>query len=290
MDWTRRGLLAAGGLSVVAPTTAWAGPDREPLWEIRDGAARVFLFGEGFSAPDKPWASARVEAALSQSAVLWKETPEPAPGDNAVLLKQAVDPKAPLSSWLTAKQRERLATGAAAAGVSLSRLEPFRPWAAAILLSSGSTKHSGLKSAGKDSHSTLTAQAKAAGKPLRAEFPDAAALVAFFSGLSKAAQVQYLLMQAEGYEEGPEVAARRSRAWAAGDLGVEEAQLRRLARANPEAYLEVIVARNCRWPGRVRAMLDSGETSFVMIGSDHLFGLEGVLNMLSAAGMPTRRI
>ena len=65
--------------------------------------------------------------------------------------------------------------------------------------------------------------------------------------------------------------------------------MRRIGRTYPDYYQAILVARNRRWAPRFRAMLD-GETTFVLVGGDHLVGPDSVQNQLAAAGMEARRI
>jgi hypothetical protein len=277
--------MAAGAMAAAAPALARADDDSYPLWEVRDADAKVFLFGDGSSVSD-PWRSARIEAAFNQSAVFWKETPDPAPGDMAKYVAKGLDKAHPLSTWLTPEQRDRVAAAAVSAGTTYAFLEPLQPWLAVGALSSAYAQH---QKPLPDPLPVLTAAAKNAGKPIRTEYPDIDSLIAWASGMSHAAQVQYLMYTIETNEAGPVTLERRA-AWAAGDFRLEAQRVAHLKAAYPDLYEPLEADRNRRWPARFRAMLDGGGTTFVLVGADHLVGPDSVLVQLNAAGMRARRV
>jgi uncharacterized protein YbaP (TraB family) len=288
MAWTRRGLIVAGVVLTAAPAVAWAYPAEAALWVMRQGHAKVFLFGD--SGPLRaPWTSPRFEAALGESAVFWKETPDPGPGANALFLAKGINPARPLATWLTPEERTRVAAAAVSVGLAPVLLERLRPWLAAVFLDSSFRSHFGFKDDNGPEH-TLSAAAKAAGKSIRTEFADEAAIVDYFASFSRAAEIGALLRAVDEIEAGPDVAQRAAEAWAVGDLRPEVDEVKRLSHAYPDYYQAILVARNRRWAPRFRAMLDGGGTSFVLVGGDHLVGPDGVLVQLEAAGMHARRI
>jgi hypothetical protein len=303
MDWTRRGLLAAGAAAgavapTLAPSLSWAkDADIYPFWEVRRGGARVYLFGDGGSVTDL-WSSPRIEAAFDASAAFWKETPDPGPADGAKFVAAGVDRARPLSTWLTPQQKDRVAAAAVAAGASYGALEPLNPWLAAIVLSNAYERRKAAQpttpapgaAPGSDPLAVLTARAKAAGKPIQTEFADTAAVIGWMSGMSPAAQVEYLLFKIEDNEADAALATLRIRAWAAGDMGPETREVLRIRKAYPNLATPLFVERNLAWPPRFRKMLDDGGTSFVLVGGDHLLGPDSVLVQLAQAGMPARRI
>ena len=288
MNWTRRGLLAASAIGAAAPALALAYPADAAMWVVREGAAKVFLFGDvgGMRAP---WRSARIEAALNESAVFWRETPDAGPGAMSLFLAKGVDPARPLSTWLTPKDRARVGAAAETVGLTSSGLERFRPWLAAQFLESTFYSHFGFKSDNGPEHD-LIALAGAAGKPIRTEFPDEAAIVDFASGFSRPAEIQLLLRAVATIETGPDYAQQWVETWSVGDQRFDLREARQMMDLYPDLYREYVVARNRLWPARFRAMLDGSGTTFVLVGGGHLAGPDSVLVQLAAAGMRTRRV
>jgi hypothetical protein len=286
MRWTRRGVLGAGLAAAPWLASAADGADRYPLWNVSGRDASVFLFGDCGSVSN-PWRSRRIEQAFAESAIFWKETPDPGPGDLAGFLSAGSDPKRPLSSWLTGDQRQRVAQIAVALGSAYERFEPFKPWFAAQALNQAWMQR---QSFGGDPLPVLAAEAKRAAKPVRTEFPDIPSLVRWFDAMSNRAQVEYLLWMIETIQAGQAGFAQRTAAWTAGDLSLETARVLREMRLYPEAYEAETASRNRRWPDRFRAMLDGGGTTFVLVGADHLVGPQSVLAQLDAAGLHARRM
>ncbi len=286
--WTRRGLIAAGLTAATVPSTVFASPTGPALWSVSTAHAKVFLFGDN-PCQHSPWRSARIEGALNESAVLWKETPDAGPGTTSLFFAKGVDPARPLSTWLTPDQRMRVS--AAATGVNLgdAALERFRPWLAAVFLEDGFNSRAGFKPEYGPT-GDLTARAKAAGKPIRTEFPDEAAIVDYFASFSSAAEVGALLRAVDDIEAGAEAADRNAHAWAAGDQRPDLADVLRWRQAYPAYYQRILVERNGRWVLRVRAMLDGGGTTFVLVGGAHLVGPDSVQRQLATAGLEAVRV
>jgi uncharacterized protein YbaP (TraB family) len=280
--------MAAGAIAATAPALAWAYPAEAAMWEVRDGRAKVFLFGDNPSLLT-PWRSARFDAALNESAVFWKETPDAGGGGDSLMLAKGIDPARPLASWLTPKDLARVGAAAVSVGLAPVLLARLHPWLAGVFLDSSFRSHSGFKPE-YGPESQLIAAAKAAGKPVHSEFPDEASVVDYFATFSPAAERGELLRAVDDIEAGPDAAQRDAEAWAIGDQRPDLQRVLQIRSTYPEYYQAILVARNRRWAPRVRAMLDGGGTSFVLVGGDHLVGPASVLAQLKATGMTARRV
>ncbi|HTX48215.1 MAG TPA: TraB/GumN family protein [Caulobacteraceae bacterium] len=279
MIWSSIGAIAA------SPVLAMAA-DRYPLWRLSSGRASIFLFGDCGSAAN-PWRSARVLRAFNAAAVFWKETPQIGAADAQLFLARGVDPGRPLSSWLTTDQRQRVAAAMALVGGAYADIEHYEPWLAAADLG---RRDAARQPATSDPLAVLSSAAEAAHKPTRLEFPSAEALADYFASFSDRAQIEYLLNAVDIAEAGPAAWALRQAAWGRGDLSLETRQVLREKATYPEGYEAGTAARNRRWPGRFRTMLDAGGDAFVLVGADHLVGPEGVLAASEEAGIEVRRI
>ena len=288
MGLTRRGVVAALAVGAAAPSLARAYPADAAMWVVRDGRAKVFLFGD--SGPlRKPWVSARFEAAVSESAVVWKETPDAGPGVQALFVAKGVDPARPLTAWLTSAEQARVAAAVATVGLPPGSLDRLKPWLAAVLLDASFRTHFGFRQDNGPSQ-RLAEIAARDNKPIRTEFPDEASIVDYFAALPDAASVQSLMRAVGDIEAGADVEQRRDDAWAVGDQGPATAYVERVSRECAEYYQALLAARNKRWAPRIRAMLDGGGTTFVLVGGDHLVGPDSVQNQLAEAGMRARRV
>jgi hypothetical protein len=289
MGWNRRRVLA--GVAVAAAAAPGAGIGYAPgpaLWAVEERGARVFLFGDN-PAQRTPWRSERIEAALRSSAVFWRETPVAQPGGMALFLAKGVDPARPLSSWLTRSDHARVSAAAEAVGLTAAGLERLRPWLAAVVLEDRFNAHAGFRPENGPTQD-LTAIAHAQGMPIRSEFPDIAAVVDYFASFSAAAEVGSLLRALDDVEAGADEAEREGLAWAKGDQHADLAAVLRMRKRYRDYYQRILVERNRRWRARIRAMLDGGGTSFVLVGGAHLVGPDSVQSQLAGAGMVARRI
>jgi uncharacterized protein YbaP (TraB family) len=288
MRLDRRQVLAGLGAAAITPVRALARPSGPALWEVRNRGAAVFLFGDN---PNQraPWRSDRIEAALDESAVLWKETPDAGGNASQLFFAKGVDTARPLSTWLTSKDRARVTAAAAAVNLGDAALERFRPWLAGIFLEDGFNAHMGFKPE-YGPERDLVQIAKSAGKPIRSEFPDEATIVDEFASFSPAAEVGALMRAVDDIEAGPAAADREAAAWAAGDQRLDLAAVLRWRAAYPDYYQRILVERNRRWPARIGAMLDGGGASFVLVGGDHLIGPDSIQHQLAAIGLAARRV
>jgi uncharacterized protein YbaP (TraB family) len=287
VNWTRRNVLAAGAAAAATPGFAGA-RDTYPLWEVSAGPAKVFLFGDCGS-PTDPWCSARVQAAFDSSTTFWKETPDLGPADIDEFVTRGTDHDHPLSSWLTAAQRDGVESAGHALGIRYDQIKFCQPWLAAATFSQASARQ---QKPSADPLTVLSAAASKMGKTVRTEFPDARSLIESFVAMSPAAQAEYLMYTIDTVEASatdPQAWLRREAAWAAGDLTLETERVVGEMRRYPRAYEAETSSRNRRWPARFRAMLAGGGTTFVLVGADHLVGPESVLARLEAAGMRARR-
>lgn len=294
MQFSRRALIA-GGLALAAapvPALAKAKGDTQPLWLVRKGRARVYIYGNAGS-PTPHWSAPRVEAAFAESAVFWKETPDQRPEDRNKFLRPGVDPAKPLTAWLTPAQRQTVEQACQEAGVTFASIAPVKPWLAAFSLTEAFGRRRAATTPGapaEDPLPILTARAKGAAKPIRTEFPDIESQIAMLTTMSSEAQVEFLLYTIENSRlTQPAIDARR-KAWAAGDLSLEEKQVAHLKRDYPNLYEPLEARRNAGWPARVQSMLDEGGTAFVLVGADHLVGPDSMLAYLARAGLKARRI
>ena len=285
MDWNRRELIAS---VAAAPLCGPAPPPGPALWEVRERDASVFLFGDN-PAQRTPWRSSRIEAAVQASQVFWRETPVGGPQAMPLFLAKGVDPARPLASWLSGDERARVEAAAVAVGLSAISLEKCRPWLAAVFLDDRFNAHAGFKPEYAPEH-TLTEVALAAGKPVRSEFPDMAAIVDEFASFSAAAEIGALMRAVEEIEAGPAAADREAKAWSAGDPRADLSAVLRMRRDFPDYYTRILTERNRRWRTRIHDMLDGGGTTFVLVGDAHLTGPDSVQNELARAGLVARRV
>ena len=280
-------MLAPGCAALAGPETGSAS-DTQPFWRVRSGGSLVYIYANmGSVTPE--WSAPRVEAAFSKSQVFWKETADLSPEDNQKFVAAGRAGDRPLSTWLTPEQNEMLSTAATEAGTTREALESLKPWLAAISINMAYARLV-KEPLFEDPTTALSQRAEAQGKPVRAEFPDAESQLKMLNEMSPAAQVEFLFYTIENNRVDKERGKHRRRIWASGDLSLETRQVEHFKASFPNLYEVFEVQRNSAWPARIRQMLDSGETAFVMVGAWHMVGPDSVPVQLSRIGLTAERI
>ena len=275
-------ILAMGASPVLA----------EPaLWSIKDKDSTIYLFGTvHVLRPTTQWRSARIAKAFeaADDVVMEIEQPEDPASARALMLKYGVDRATPLSSKLKPESYAKL-QAAAQGMVPPQALDVMRPWMAALtvslapLLRAGYDPESGVEK-------LLTAQAKAAGKPVSA-FETLEQQVRFFADMTPAQETQLLESTLDEIDEGPAKIDALVAAWAAGD----QAELKRqmideMQRDYPDVYKLLLVDRNRDWARQLKTKLEGSGISFVAVGAGHLTGQDSLQAQLAKLGIKAKRV
>lgn len=281
-------------LALVAVLAMGASPVlAEPaLWAIKDKDSTIYLFGTvHVLKPTTQWRSPRIAKAFQDAddVVMEIEQPEDPATTRALMLKYGVDPAAPLSGKLKPERYAKLRAAAEGMGFPPQALEPMRPWLAALtvsltpLLRAGYDPESGVEK-------LLTAQAKAAGKPISA-FETMEQQVRFFADMTPAQEAQLLDSTLDEIDDGPAKIDALVAAWAAGD----QAELKRqmvdeMQDDYPDVYKLLLVDRNQDWANQLKAKLAGSGVSFVAVGAGHLTGPDSLQAQLEKLGIRTERV
>lgn len=292
----RRGLQAAllGAFLVLAMATARPAAAAPPMWEVRDGDSRTYLFGAvHLLPPDLEWRTPAFRAVHLEADELWVEA-DLAGADPMALRglidRFGLDPRASLFARLPAADAETLRRLAERDRVRPERLDALRPWAAAMLLSLRPAYDRGARAeAGVDL--AVTRIAHTARKPVRT-FETLEDQVRMFDGLSDAAQLAWLSQVIA--ERTPRRRLRfawpqpsLTEAWMDGDV----ARLAALRPAPGEFRDALLGRRNAAWAERLDAeMAAGGGVALVNVGVLHLVGEDGLPALMAARGYRVRRV
>lgn len=279
-------LLALGAMGA-SPVLA------EPaLWAIKDKDSTIYLFGTvHVLKPSTQWRSPGIAKAFQDAddVVMEIEQPEDPAVTRALMLKYGVDPAAPLSGKLKPERYAKLQAAAQGMGFPPQALEPMRPWLAALtvsltpLLRAGYDPESGVEK-------LLTAQAKAAGKPISA-FETMEQQVRFFADMTPAQETQLLDSTLDEIDEGPAKIDALVAAWAAGDQGELKRQMvDEMQDDYPDVYKLLLVGRNQDWANQLKAKLAGSGVSFVAVGAGHLAGPDSLQAKLAKLGIKAERV
>lgn len=274
-------------LTCLLPSAAGASddPDRSFLWRADRGGRSVYLLGSiHFMKPDAYPLSPAIETAYSDSEVLVFET------DIEGLQRAAVGLMAEgtladgttLDDVVSPELRRKLDARFDALGLGASAFERMKPWMIALSLTSMELMRAGyLSTEGIDAH--FNARAQADGKEQRGlETPDEQ--IALFADLSAQESAAFLDVTLTELETVIPLVDRIVTAWKAGDATAIESILTESFEEHPALYRRMVTDRNRRWLPQVEALFDGPADAMVVVGSLHLVGDEGLVELLRAKG------
>jgi uncharacterized protein len=264
-------------------TTAAAEPG-PALWVVRDRDSTIYLFGTVHTLkPGTKWLTPKLEAAIAASDELWLEAPVASLADvskaMAPIVKRSGMARAPLSSLLTSSERESLAEATRRIGLPPGALEDFKPWFAALAISSSALAHAGYdRASGADA--MLDAMFASRGiRPRGLETTEEQ--VSLLSGRSEQEQLAYLRAAFTSHESARESEDKLISLWLQGDpAGIEAALIPGLKAADPVFYKRTIVTRNIAWTRKIERLVAGKGTVFVAIGAGHLVGPDSIQALL----------
>jgi uncharacterized protein len=114
--------------------------------------------------------------------------------------------------------------------------------------------------------------------------------LSIFEGMSMATQAEYLMSSLEQAHDLPKVVDGMVRAWQRGDMDWFETELKSDLGRDPAVYQSVLVARNRKWISRIEAMLNDDKNYLVIVGTAHLVGRDGVIDLLKKDGFPAAQL
>jgi uncharacterized protein YbaP (TraB family) len=266
------------------------------LWRVSDADNTVYLLGSfhALRPTDYPLAPA-VEAAFADAEqVRFELSPEemlsPELGVSMATAAQLPEGET-LRSVLAPATWDKLEAWASSRGLPLETFMGMEPWFVSLVITVMEMQRIQLDPAqGLDRH--LIDRAVAAGKHTGG-LETAAEQIAALDSMSREEQQQALLEAlGEADDFRTEMEALHT-AWRNGDdrtlydrMGLE------LRQKYPRLYQRIDVDRNRAWFPEIRALLDDShdDDALVVVGSLHLLGDDGVVEMLRAQGYKVERV
>lgn len=286
-------LAAVAALALAATgAPAFAQP---AFWAVKDADSTIYLLGTiHLLKPDMEWRTEKLDAALAESTSLWLELPTTnAAAMQAEMLmlvsRYGLAPADRLSRKLTKDEIKTLDEAARLAGLSASQLDVFRPWFAALTISTAAMTRAGYDPAsGVDSKiEGIFRERNITPKGLET----AEEQIKVFAGMTADQELRYLRETMEEYEDAPTELDKMVRQWATADLtGMEDLFVTEMKVEEPDLYAALLVNRNANWVTQIEQMLQGSGTSFIAVGAGHLIGPDSVLAMLEAKGFVAARV
>ena len=287
-------LLSPSAWAQTAPPVAVpsATQDADPaLWVVKDADTTIYLFGTvHVLKPGLSWFDEAVKTAFDKSDEVVLEMIQPDPqAMSALVMQTALNAGGPtVTEQLPADKRDAYAKAMTDAGLPPAALDPFHPWYAAVALSVLPLKKLGYDPE-SGAEATITAAAKAAGKPLIGlETPEQQ--IGYFTAMPDAMQVKFLVSTVDDYPKLGTELGKMVTSWAAGDPDALGKTMNESLRETPEVAKILLTDRNARWADWIDARLAKPGTVFVAVGAGHLAGDDSVQAFLAKHHLTATRI
>jgi len=282
--------------AVIAASALGAPAFAQPaMWAVKDADSTIYLFGTvHLLKPETQWKTGRLEAALKEAEQLWLELPttnaeQLAPQMMPLITQFGLAPATPLSSSLTPDEMTMLDEAAKLAGMTGAQLNIFRPWFAALTIST-----SAMVRAGYDPASGVDSRIEAAFdergiKPTGLETPESQIKV--FANMERDEELAFLRETMKEYENAATMLDGMVDQWARGDIAaMEQIFVTEMRDASPDLYAALLPNRNANWVVQIEEMLKGKGTIFIAVGAGHLIGEDSVQAMLKARGIESVRV
>lgn len=281
-------LIAASALG--APALA-----QPAMWAVKDADSTIYLFGTvHLLKPETQWKTPKLEAAIKEAEQLWLELPttnaeQLAPQMMPLIMQFGLAPATPLSSNLTADEMKTLDEAAKLAGMTGAQLDIFRPWCAALTISTSAMVRAGYDPASGVDSKIEAAFGERSVKPNGLETPESQIKV--FASMERDEELAYLRETMEDYENAATMLDGMVDQWSRGDIAaMEQLFVTEMREASPDLYAALLPNRNANWVGQIEEMLKGKGTIFIAVGAGHLIGEDSVQAMLKAKGIESVRV
>ena len=256
------------------------------MWVVHGPQGTLYLLGSfHLLQPAAQWEDSRIDTALAAADHVWFELTG---FDDQALALQAFQKYGfytgpELSGHLDAETAKRLADALARHGMSLDKVQAFKPWAVAIVLADKELADDGFDG-GQGVDLTLYHKALAAGKDVEG-FETMDIQMGILAHVDDDDGLSLLKETLQDDDDGPARMADLANSWLHGDEPALVKDAITETKADyPELYKRVLVDRNLSWEPRIEDMARAKGTSMVIVGTGHLIGPDGVVAHLKADG------
>jgi hypothetical protein len=167
-------------------------------------------------------------------------------------------------------------------GIDASFYQGMKPWMAALTVAAFElTQHGYLAAAGLDTY--FSRRADETGKE-RMALETAEFQVSLFADLSPDQSLAFLRYTLEDLATMIPEMEQLYLDWRTGDVKSVEAMLLEGFEEFPDVFEKMVVSRNRAWTTQIERLLAGDRDAIVVVGSAHLVGEEGVVNLLREKG------
>lgn len=263
---------------------------RPALWKVQRGDTVIYLFGTVHALPANiDWFDGAVARAFADSNTLVTEIIEKKPEDmRAIVMDKAMLPQGQnLRATLSPTTRRALEKALAGNGLAPAMFDSFRPWYAAVALSTLPLMKSGYDPAnGVDGRLVKMAQERGI-EHVALETPEYQ--LGLFDSLPVASQRGYLREVAMNAPKITTELGAMIAAWKVGNAP-RLAKLINADQSDPKLAEALLLGRNRNWAAWIGERLRKPGKVFIAVGAGHLAGRGSVQEQLAKQGIIATRV
>ena len=264
-----------------------------PIWLIENGAHSLYLAGTIHLLREQDYPLPKAfEQAYNKSQMLIFETDIGALGSPAVQQQIAVSSLLPdgqqLSQLVSQSTWQALSQHLQSQALDPERFQRLNPSAAALTLVFLELAQLGIDHTGVDTHFYL--RATEAGKPT-SYLESIDQHLGYLNRLGQDAPDEMLQQTLAELSQLRTLFGAMINAWRKGDRArIDNLFVKPMREDFPATYRSLLTHRNLNWVPQLEAMLESAKTEMVLVGSAHMAGADGLLELLRARGYKIRQL
>jgi len=263
---------------------------RPALWKVYSGGTAIYLFGTVHALPaNVDWFDGAVAQAFYGSTTLVTEIIEKKPEDmRGIVMNKAMLPEGQnLRATLSPSTRKAMEKALAANGLNAAMFDSFRPWYAAVALSTLPLMKAGYDPAnGVDGRLVKLAQERGL-EHIALETPEYQ--LGLFDSLPLASQRGYLREVAINAPKITTELGAMIAAWRTGNAP-RLAKLINADQSDPKLAEALLIGRNRNWADWIKQRLTKPGKVFIAVGAGHLAGHGSVQEQLAKQGIIATRV
>jgi uncharacterized protein YbaP (TraB family) len=286
------GSLCFALLTVTSTIGAAAEADEKSfLWRAASGERSVYLLGSiHYMKADAYPLSSAVERAFDSSGMMVFETDIDEITGAAVSLLAAgtLEGNTTLADVVSTELYGEVSQRLEMLGMGIGGFKKMKPWMLALSLTSLELMRAGyLGSEGIDAH--FNSRAKAAGKS-REGLESTEFQVSLFADLSDDESVEFLQYTLTDLDTVIPLVDEVVATWKIGDFAQMEELLVEGFADHKALFARMVTDRNLRWLPRIEELFRGDADAMVVVGSLHLVGEQGLIQLLKAKGYKVEQL
>lgn len=267
--------------------------DGPAIWKVSDPNSTLYLFGTVHLLPDDAdWMRRDLQAAFDEVGTVFFEIPD---GDKANLEASILQRRhgiyqsgTRLSNYLDPITTKHLTAAAYNVNIAPEKLEIFKPWIVADMLSVAAAQEAGLF-AKNSADTALRAQAKQARKVIKA-LDDMQTYIEAVALQPDWVQIQSLEATVKNFDTLGADFKTVNAAWRVGNLGMLVKDMMVPAKErSPEMFDALFTQRNAKWTKTLDSFLQGDDSALVVVGVGHMLGEDGLPARLRELGYDVER-